>query len=77
MRHFQQSIQHDEARGNIYGAGQTRYNIAVLLAHDGRISDALHYARAALDNFRQVGPGAASEAANAEQLITTLEQDSR
>ena len=77
LRHYQRSIQHEEARGDIYGAGLTRYNIALLLADDGRISDALHYARAALDNFRQAGPGAASDAADAEQLITTLEQGSR
>ena len=77
LRHYQQSIQHEEARGNIYRAGQTRYNIALLLAGDGRIGDALHYARAALDNFRQAGPGAASDAADAEQLIATLEQRSR
>jgi len=25
LRHYQQSIQHEEARGNTYGAGQTRY----------------------------------------------------
>ena len=41
LRHYQQSIQHDEARGDIYGAGQTRYNIALLLADDGRVGDAL------------------------------------
>jgi len=77
LRHYQRSVQHEEARRNIYGAGQTRYNIALLLAGDGRISDALYYARAALDNFRQVGQGAASEVVNAEQLITDLGQDSR
>ena len=77
LRHYQQSIQHNEARGDIYAAGLTRYNIALLLAGDGRISDALHYARAALDNYQQAGPGAASDAADAERLITTLEQGSR
>jgi len=58
------------------GAGQTRHNIALLLAGDGRISDALQYARAALDNYRQAGPGAAYDATDAERLITTLEQGS-
>ncbi len=77
LRHYQQSIQHDEARGNIYGAGQTRYNIALLLAGVGRTSDALLYARAALDNFQQAGPGAASDADAARQLIADLEQRSR
>jgi tetratricopeptide (TPR) repeat protein len=76
LRHYQRSIQHEEARGDIYAAGQTRYNIAALLADDGRISDALHYARAALDNFRQAGPGASANAARAGQFITSLEQRS-
>jgi tetratricopeptide (TPR) repeat protein len=77
LRHYQRSIQHKEARGDIYDAGTTRYNIAVLLRRDGRISDALHYARAAVDNFRQAGLGAISDAADAERLITRLEQGSR
>jgi Flp pilus assembly protein TadD len=54
LRHFQQAIQHNEARGNIFGAGQTRYNIAILLDGDGRTGDALQYARAALDSFQRV-----------------------
>jgi tetratricopeptide (TPR) repeat protein len=73
LRHYQRSIQHKEACGDIYGAGLTRYNIAALLANDGQIGDALHYARAALDNFRQVGPGAASDAAKARRLIADLD----
>jgi tetratricopeptide (TPR) repeat protein len=74
LRHFQQAIKHHEAWGDIYRAGQTRYNTAVLLAREGRISDALLYARAALGNFEQAGPGAATNAAEAEQLIARLEQ---
>jgi tetratricopeptide (TPR) repeat protein len=77
LRHFQQAIQHDEAGGNIYGAGQTRNNVAVLLASGGRIGDALLYARAALDSFQRAGPGAATDAARAEQLIARLEQRNR
>ncbi len=77
LRHYQLSIQHEEARGNIFGAGQTRFNIALLLADDGRIGDALHYARAALDNYQQVGPGAADRIAETSQLIADLEQSSR
>ena len=77
LRHYQQSIQHGEAQGDIYGAGLTRYNIALLLADDGRIGDALHYARAALHNYQQAGPGAASKLTQAEQLITWLEGSTR
>jgi hypothetical protein len=51
--------------------------IGLLLANDGRIRDALRYARAALDNYRQIGPDAAPDIANAERLITSLEQGSR
>jgi len=76
LRHYQQSIRHKDARGDIYGAGATRYNIALLLAGDGRVSDALLYARAALDNFQEAGPGAADKAAQTERLIAGLEQPS-
>ena len=57
--HYQRSIRHKEAREDSYAAGQTRYNVAKVLAQAGRFGDALHYARAALDSFRQAGPGAA------------------
>jgi tetratricopeptide (TPR) repeat protein len=74
LRHYQQAIKHHEIRGDIYGAGQARFNIALLFADDGRVGDALQYARAALNNYQQAGPSAASGASNAEQLIAGLEQ---
>jgi tetratricopeptide (TPR) repeat protein len=76
LRHYQQSLQHNEARGEIYEAGLNRYNIALTLSDDGRISDALHYARAALENFQEAGPGAADGVDGARQLITDLQQAS-
>ena len=76
LHHYQQSIAHEEARGNIYGAGQTRYNIALLLRSAGRPGDALHYARAALHDFERTGPGATQDAADARELIADLEQHS-
>jgi tetratricopeptide (TPR) repeat protein len=77
LRHYQQAIQHDEARGDVYRAGHTRERIVFLLAGDGRISDALLYARAALRNYQQAGPGAASAVAGAERLIAELERHNR
>lgn len=74
MRHYQQSIQHKEASGDIYGAGQTRENIARLLASADRVSDALRYARAALGNYQQAGAIAGTDAAQATRLIASLEQ---
>jgi tetratricopeptide (TPR) repeat protein len=74
LPHYQRSIHHAEVRGDKFRAGVTRYNVAVLLANDGRNGEALHYARAALDNFYEVGPGAAPDAADTEHLIAVLEQ---
>lgn len=72
--HYQRSIRHKEAREDSYAAGQTRYNVANVLATAGRFGDALRYARAALDNFRQVGVGAAERIDLAERLIAELER---
>lgn len=77
LRHYQRAISHHEARGNGYAAGEVRYNIAITLGNDGRIGEALQYARAALDNFRQLGPAADADAAATESLITELEQRAR
>jgi tetratricopeptide (TPR) repeat protein len=77
MRHYQQAIKHHEGRGSIFGAGLTRYNIALLLRDAGRTGDALLYARAALDNFQRAGSSAAGDAEDARQLIASLEQRSR
>jgi tetratricopeptide (TPR) repeat protein len=74
LRHVQQSLQHEEARGNIYGAGQARQNIALILSGQGQTGDALHYARAALDNYNQVGPGASDVADDVRGLIADLER---
>jgi hypothetical protein len=73
LRHFQQSIRHDEACGDIASAGGGRYAIARFLALHDRASEALLYARAALDNYRRADLGPNSDVAAAEQLIAKLE----
>ncbi len=40
--------------GDVYDAAQTRYNVALLLARAGSLSDALLYAQAALRGFQSV-----------------------
>jgi tetratricopeptide (TPR) repeat protein len=72
LYHCQQAIKHEEARGDIYGAGRTRHNVALLLAYANRLGDALLYARAALGDFERVGPGAAQDAAKARELVDML-----
>jgi tetratricopeptide (TPR) repeat protein len=74
LPHYQRSIHHNETRGDLYNAGVTRYNVALLLENERRISEALTYARAALDNFRHAGPDTADMAAKSRQLIAELEQ---
>jgi len=61
------------AMGNRFGAGQTRFNIALMLATD-RPADALLFARAALADYESYGGGAEQQAEEARALIAQLEQ---
>jgi tetratricopeptide (TPR) repeat protein len=74
LYHWNQDIHYDELAGNQYGAGQTRFNIALMLAHNNRFTDALLYARAALRNFEPYGQGAAQDVAKTNRLIGMIEQ---
>jgi tetratricopeptide (TPR) repeat protein len=77
LHHYQQSIKYKEEAGNRYGAGGTRYNIALMLQDAGRITDALAYAHAALRDFQTYGAGAADRIENTQSLIAVLVQDPR
>jgi len=72
--HYQQSIKYEELAGNRYGAGQSRFNVALMLAGTGRTDDALLYANAALRDFRTYGPNAAQVTDKTERLIALLEE---
>jgi tetratricopeptide (TPR) repeat protein len=72
LTHYQKSINYKEAAGDRYGAGNTRFNIALLLKGAGRYSDALAYARAALADYASYGP-AADGADKAQQLVAEIE----
>jgi hypothetical protein len=52
-------------------------NIAWWHRFSAPTGDALAYARAALANYQQAGPGATTDAAEAEQLVAALEQRNR
>jgi tetratricopeptide (TPR) repeat protein len=73
LYHYNQDIYYDEVAGNIYGAGQTRFNIALMLFQNGRTSDALLYARAALRNFESYGGRAKDMEDRAKGLIGEIE----
>ena len=74
LQHFQKALLHEEVRNDLAGAGDTRYNIAHLLADGRRTADALLYARAALASYQAVGEGVHDKAAAAQDLVHRLER---
>ncbi len=72
--HYRECIRYDEAGGNLYGAAQTRFNVAIALAKAGRLADAREYALAALRNFETYGERAAAEIEEARRLVAWIEK---
>ncbi len=58
---------------DLYGAGQTRFNVAVTLAQAGRFADAREYAYAALRNYETFGERAMKEIEETRRLIAWIE----
>ncbi len=73
LHHFNEDIRYDEMAGNLYGAGQTRCNVAATLAMQGRFDEALLYARAALRNFESYVGRAAEDEQKTRELIQAIE----
>ena len=71
--HYNKSIQYKEMAGDIYAAGTTRFNIAIDLTNNGRLSNALLYARAALRNFESYGGRTKDMEDRAKGLIGEIE----
>jgi len=75
LPHFREAIRYKEAAGDVYSAGQTRYNVAVGLAGARRFADALEYARAALRDYQTFGGRAAEDIRGTRELIAKIEGD--
>jgi hypothetical protein len=75
MHHYQQDIRYCEQAGNIFGAGETRRNVALALYRAGRLSDARAYAEAALANFRTFGDRAAQRSQAIQRLIAQIDKE--
>ncbi len=73
LHHYRESIRYEEMQGNLYGAGTTRFNVALALAKASRLADAREYAHAALRNFETYGEGAAEEIQKTRRLIEKIE----
>jgi tetratricopeptide (TPR) repeat protein len=72
--HYLEAIRREEAAGNLYGAAQTRGNVANTLAKAGCLVDAREYALAALHNFETFGTCAAADVQKMRSLIALIEQ---
>jgi tetratricopeptide (TPR) repeat protein len=74
LQHFQQDIRYSEQTGDIFGAGLTRYNVAIALLSARRFDDARAYAQAALANFKSFGGRAAADIEKTERLLAFIDQ---
>jgi tetratricopeptide (TPR) repeat protein len=72
LHHYREAIRLYEAQGDLYGAAETRCNMAIALMEAGRLTDARQYAEAALRGFQTYGPGAADMVDKTLDLISTI-----
>lgn len=73
MAHSRESIRYEEIQGNLYGAAQTRFNVAFHLANARRLVDSRDYARAASRNFKTYGDAAADQIQKTERFLAQIE----
>lgn len=73
LGHYQESVRYEELQGNLFGAAQTRFNVALLLAQAGRLADARAYARTALRNYETFGDRADAQIQQTQQLLAAIE----
>jgi hypothetical protein len=62
-----------KSAGKPHDAAETRFNVAFDLAQDGRLQDALGYARSALRGFEACGPAAAPDFEQTRQLMEQIQ----
>jgi tetratricopeptide (TPR) repeat protein len=74
LQHYGHSIRYHEQAGDIFGAGETRFNVALALLRAERFDDARDYSEAAMANFRQFGDRGAERIHGAQQLIAIISE---
>jgi len=72
IQHFQEAVHLSEQTGNLYGAAETRRNMAIILFKNSRREDALEYAEAALRGFESYGERAAEMIEKTHRLIALI-----
>src|SRR5882724_11747885 len=73
LPHYQKAIRYREAQGNLFGASNTRSNVALGLASVGRFADALAYAEEALRGYESYGERAGAEVERTRGLIAEIQ----
>jgi tetratricopeptide (TPR) repeat protein len=68
------AVKHSLANDDRFGAGQTRFNMALLFLQHKRFADARLYAVAALDDYRSYQGRAADREARAENLLAKIDE---
>jgi tetratricopeptide (TPR) repeat protein len=74
LHHYRESIRLKEARGDLYDAAGTRFNVAIALARAGRFADARQYAEAALRDYQTYGAGAAEDVQHTLDIISRIDK---
>jgi len=74
LNHYNQAIRYCETAGNYFNAGLFQENVAIAIAPQGRIDDALLYANAAVKSFSHYGDGAAQAIQKVQRTIAWIEQ---
>jgi tetratricopeptide (TPR) repeat protein len=72
LDHYREAVRYEERQGNRFGAGQTRYNVAVTLFRDDRFADARDWARAALRDYETCA-NADQEVIKTAKLVAQIE----
>lgn len=72
LPHYRQAIHYEEEQGNLFGAAQTRLDVARALHLAGRQADALEYAHAALRGFEAYGDSATEMIQETQKLIEKI-----
>ncbi|WP_295440815.1 tetratricopeptide repeat protein [uncultured Thiodictyon sp.] len=73
LPHYQQAIRLFEGAGDHHHAAAARYNVAIALLQANRHTDALDYARAALQGFQRYGERAQRDIDDAQALIRHIQ----
>jgi tetratricopeptide (TPR) repeat protein len=74
LEHYRRAIRYRERAGDLFGAGGTRFNVALTLLDADGFDDARAYAEAALANFQTFGERAAAQIQNTERLIADIDK---